>query len=206
MKTTSVILVSRLLGFFVVCAVVFSTGQTAGDVVWGLYISSMVSGVVALLLPLWVLMLSPQLERKLFPNHEPIEFSWAGRLFSLLVIALFAVGPFLFFMVLFTPFMIERVEVLGIPDSSESWFVFWRWALQSYWWMTVIISVQALYESTLWIFRGDGAAFFRPYVLILKMFAVVIVSNLGFNFVTIVPLVAILYLPEDWLIAKISER
>jgi len=116
-STKQIIYLSRIAGFVLVCIVALVSGITPPELVWGLYISSMVSGAVALIVPLWLLLFIPSLERKLFPSFPEVEFSRMGRIFTgLLLLAIF-LGPFLLFMGAFTPFLVEAFPVAGMPES-----------------------------------------------------------------------------------------
>ena len=74
---------SRALGFVLICTVTLMAGTTARELVWGLYIASVVSGSLALLLPLWVFLLFPKLDKKLFPQFDPPDFSIPGSAYSI---------------------------------------------------------------------------------------------------------------------------
>lgn len=190
---------SRALAFVLICVLAFGLGITPKEIVWGLYISSMVSGTVALILPLWALLLFPGLDKKLFPNHEPPDFTIFGRVFACLFLLLLLIGPFLFFMALFTPFMIEAVVVEGMPSADQPWPAFYLWAAREFWFLVAVTTASVLYESTVRLIRLDNSAFFRPWALVVKMFLIVVLSNFGYAAWTIIPLVAILQIPEGFI-------
>jgi hypothetical protein len=97
------------------------------------------------------------------------------------------------------PFLIERLPIEGMPATDQPWLVFQLWALKEFLWMVVLVTLLALAESIYRLIKLDGSAFFRPWALVVKMFAVVVVSNFGFATWTIIPLVAILQVPEDFI-------
>ena len=97
MDARHLIYFERAIAFLVICAIVFWMDITPRELAWGLYSSSLVSGVLALMLPLWVLLLFPSLDRKLFPAYEPPEFTLVGRIFACVFATLVFVGPFLLF-------------------------------------------------------------------------------------------------------------
>jgi len=199
MNSKHLIYADRAIGFVFVCIVAFATGITAKEIVWGLYISSVVSGVVALMLPIWVLLLFPSLDKKLFPTFEPPDFTFIGRIFAVLFLTAILIGPFLFFMLLFTPFLIEMAPIEGMPAADQPWLAFHAWAVKEFAVIVAIITILALAESAYRLVKLDNSAFFRPWALVLKMFAVVVVLNFGFATWTIIPLVAIVQFPEDFI-------
>ena len=198
--------VERALCFLLVVIVAFAMNISPGEIVWGLYIASIVSGALALFLPLGALLLFPSLDRKLFPNHEPPDFTLVGRVFAVLFIGLVLIGPFLFTMMLFTPFLVERVVIEGMPAADQPWLAFHLWALREFSVIVTIITVFAVAESAYRLVKLDSTAFFRPWALVLKMFFVVVVSNFGYATWTVVPLVAIVQLPEDFVMKLRPKR
>ncbi len=188
-----------------VCAVAFATGITPAQLVWGLYISGMVSGVVALMVPLLVLLLVPALERKLFPDYPEVEFSAAGRLFAAVFLLAILAGPFLLFMSAFTPFLAEAFAVEGMPARTNWLPTYWWWALREFWLMVAIFTGFSLYENALQIFRGNAMPFMRPWMLVLKMFVIVFLANFGLGTWGVIPLVALLQLPEETMARKLEE-
>jgi hypothetical protein len=144
-------------------------------------------------------MLFPDLDRKLFPAYEPPDFSPAGRVIACILLTLILAGPFLFFMVLFTPFLIEILPMPGMPGDGQSWFAVHAWAAREFWPVVAMVTGFALYESVVQLLRLEPHAFLRPWALVLKMFAIVVISNFGFGAWSIIPLVAILEFPEDFI-------
>lgn len=205
MTTKQIILLTRSAAFVLVCSVAFATGITPAELVWGLYVSGMVSGVVALMVPLLVLLFFPALERKLFPEYPEVEFSKAGRVLAAVFLLAILAGPFMLFMGAFTPFLAEAFEVKGMPALTTWLPTYWSWALREFWLMVAIFTGFSLYENALQIFRGSPMPFMRPWMLVLKMFVIVFLANFGLGIWGVVPLVALLQLPEETMARKLEE-
>lgn len=202
MDLTRFIWIERSVAFAVICAFVFAVGMTPGELVWGLLISSTVSGFLALMLPLWVLLLFPDLDRKFFPDHEPPDFTPVGRFGACIGVTAIFAGPFLMFMLGFVAWLIETLPLPGMPVG---WFAAQAWAIREFWPIVLMVTALALYESVVQLLALKPDAFFRPYALILKMLAIVVISNFGFGWWSIFPIVAILQFPEDFIIHRISN-
>ena len=102
-------------------------------------------------------------------------------------------------MLLFTPFLIERVVIDGMPSAGSPWLAYHAWALREFGVIVAIITVFAVAESAWRLARLDSSAFFRPWALVVKMFAVAFLSNFGYAGWTILPLTAIVMFPEDFI-------
>ncbi len=121
------------------------------------------------------------------------------RVFAGLLGTALYIGIFLFFMSLFTPGLIKQVVIEGMPAADHSWLTFQLWALQEFWQFVLITTLFAVHESTTSLIRLEPIAFLRPWALIAKMFVIMIIANFSYSAWAIVPLVAVLQFPEDFI-------
>ncbi|MCP4901374.1 MAG: hypothetical protein GY906_30785 [bacterium] len=206
-KLRRIVQVGNTIGFVLACALAFLQGLTTSDLAWGLLISSMVGGSLALMIPLWALLLFPKLEEALFPDQADLTtYSGCERLAMCMLLATVFIGPYLFFMLIFTGFLVEHRPVEGMPSKDGFWISHALWALFAYLPLVVVITTTKVFESTVRIWKGDGSAFLRPWALIVKMFVLVFLSNFGDGWWMIITLVALIYLPEDTLLYWIGRE
>ncbi|MCP4896876.1 MAG: hypothetical protein GY906_07860 [bacterium] len=193
-------------GFIIACSLAYILDWSAPDLVWGLLISSMVGGSLALMLPLWTLLLFPSLEQALFPDLAKPNLSPMGRVAACFFFTMAFLGPFLFSMLIFVGFLVERVPIEGMPPKDALWISHAVWAFFAYLPMVLVVTISKVLESALRIWRGDASVVLRPFALLVKMLIFVVLSNFGIAQWMIVPLIALIYLPEDTILYWIGRK